>query len=139
MKLNEEVDALKTMGLSPIDRLVIPKIFALIIALPLLVVWADIFGILGSMFMAKGMLGISLHDFLTRFEAVAGIDNYLVGLSKAPVFALIIATVGCFQGFQVESDADSVGRKTTKSVVQAIFLIIIADAAFSVIYSWYGI
>ena len=89
--------------------------------------------------MSKGMLDISYYDFITRFQEVVDIDNYIIGLVKAPVFGLLIAMVGCHQGFQVSSSADSVGRLTTKSVVQAIFLIIIADAMFSVFFSWSGI
>jgi phospholipid/cholesterol/gamma-HCH transport system permease protein len=139
MKVNEELDALRTMGLSPTERIVLPRILGLMIALPLLTVWADIFGILGSMFMSKGMLGIGYYDFLTRFAKVIEVKTYLIGLSKAPVFAVLIATVGCFQGFQVAMSADSVGRQTTKSVVQAIFLIIIADALFSIVFSIQGI
>jgi phospholipid/cholesterol/gamma-HCH transport system permease protein len=136
MKINEEVDALLTMGLSPIERLVLPKMFGLIIALPLLTVWADIFGMFGTMIMAKHSLGINYHDFLTRFPQVVSIRTFLKSLSKAPLFAAIIASVGCFQGFKVSYSADSLGRQTTKSVVQSIFLIIIVDAIFSVIYSW---
>jgi phospholipid/cholesterol/gamma-HCH transport system permease protein len=136
MKINQEIDALLTMGLSPIERLVIPKILGLIIALPLLTVWADIFGMLGTLIMAKHTLGINYYDFLSRFPHAVSIKTFFKGLSKAPVFAVIITVVGCFQGFQVSSNADSLGRQTTKSVVQSIFLIIIADAIFSIIYSW---
>lgn len=139
MVVNEEVDALRTMGLSPMDRLVVPKILGLIIAFPLLTFWADGFGIFGSMVMAKGMLGINYYDFLSRFQTVVDIDNYYIGLIKAPFFAAIIAGVGCFQGFRVGFSAESVGHQTTKAVVQAIFLIIIADAIFSVIFSVKGI
>lgn len=135
MKVNQEIDALLTMGLSPSEFLVIPKMLALLIIFPFLILWADIFGVLGSMFMAKVSLGISYHAFLTQFGNSVELKQLYIGLSKAPAFALIIAFVGCYQGFQVEYSADSVGKKTTKSVVQAIFLIIIADAAFSVMYS----
>ncbi len=135
MKVNQEVDALLTMGLSPFEFLVLPKILGLIIIFPFLILWADIFGVLGSMFMAKVSLGIGYHAFLTQFANSVELKQLFIGLSKAPAFALIIAFVGCYQGFQVEMSADSVGKKTTKSVVQAIFLIIIADAAFSVMYS----
>lgn len=136
MQLNEEIDALKTMGLSPIDYLVVPRILALIIVMPLLTFWADIFGVLGSMVMAEHMLGLSYHDFLHRFQSVIEVRHYTVGLVKTPVFAFIIASIGCHRGFQVHNDAASVGKQTTASVVQAIFLIIVADAGFSVIFSW---
>ncbi len=139
MKVNQEVDALQTMGISPLCRLALPKIFALLIVMPLLTTWADITGILGSMFMSESMLNVPFADYLQRFPNVVDSNNYWIGLGKAPVFALIIATVGCFQGFQVTGSADSVGHQTTKSVVQAIFLIIIADAVFSILYSWTGI
>lgn len=139
MKVNEEIDALRTMGLSPTERLVLPRFLGLLIAVPLLTVWADMFGIVGSMIMAKGTFHIGYQDFLGRFNNMVELKDYLIGLSKTPVFAMIIATVGCFQGFQVGISADSVGRKTTKSVVQAIFLIIIADAIFSIMFTMQGI
>lgn len=139
MKINEEIDALKTMGLSVTRLLVLPKVLGLLIVFPLLIFWSDVFSLLGSMFMAKHLLGVNFVDFLTRLKDSVGIEQFLLGLYKAPVFALLIAIVGCFQGFSVESNAQSVGFHTTKSVVQALFLIIIADAIYSIIYSWIGI
>ncbi|EKD91765.1 MAG: hypothetical protein ACD_29C00393G0001 [uncultured bacterium] len=136
MKVNEEIDVLRTMGLSPIERLVIPKIIAMIIALPLLVVWGNIFGVFGSMIMAKSMLGISYKAFLIRLKQEVALKQLVLGVVKAPVFALIIAGVGCFQGFQAESNAESVGKRTTKAAVQSIFLIIFADAMFSILFNW---
>ena len=136
MKINEEIDALSTMGLSPIELLVVPKVVALIIIFPLLIFWADAFGTLGAMIMSKFMLNIGYLDFTSRLQESVGLKQMMLGLYKAPAFAVLIALVGCFQGFRVESNADSVGSQTTKSVVQALFLIIIADAFFSVIYGW---
>lgn len=136
MKVNEEIDALKTMGLSPIDRLVIPKILGLLISLPLLVVWGDIFGILGSMVMSKNVLDMGYSAFLQRLQQVVAVKHLYLGLIKTPIFALIIAGVGCFQGFQAEGSAQSVGVRTTKAAVQAIFLIIVADALFSILFNW---
>lgn len=136
MKVNEEIDALLTMGISPVQRLVLPKTIGLIIVFPLLIFWSDLFGLIGSMVMSKAMLGIGYPDFILRLRSDVGSTHYYIGLSKAPFFAAIIALVGCYQGFCVSSSADSVGFQTTKSVVQAIFLIIIADAIFSVLYSW---
>lgn len=136
MKVNEEIDALLTMGLSPTELLVLPKVIALVIVFPLLIFWADIFSIAGAMIMSKNMLDISFDDFLQRLRDSVGISQMMLGLYKAPVFALLIALVGCFQGFRVQASADSIGSQTTKSVVQALFLIIIADAVFSIIYSW---
>jgi len=136
MKINEEVDALRTMGLSPVELLVMPKVIGLTLVFPLLIFWADSFAIFGSMFMSKFMLEVSYVDFLARIKSSVGVKHMLLGLYKAPAFAILIALVGCFQGFRVESNADSIGSQTTRSVVQALFLIIIADAVFSIVYSW---
>lgn len=139
MKINEEIDALITMGISAHELLIIPRVLALIIVLPLLTIWADIFGLLGGVVMSKIMLNISWYDFLTRFQTVVPVKSLLIGIGKAPVFGLLIASIGCFQGMQVGGSADSVGKQTTKSVVQAIFFIIIADALFSILFSKFGI
>lgn len=136
MKMTEEIDALRTIGIAPIELLVLPKILALMIALPLLTVFADIMGVLGGMVMAKTQLGVSYTDFLDRFDNAVKLSALMVGIGKAPVFAAIIAVVGCFQGFRVGNRSDSVGIQTTMSVVQGIFLIIVADALFSVIFNW---
>ncbi len=135
MKVTEEIDAMKTIGIPPMEQLVLPKIIALLIALPLLTVYADIMGVLGGMMMASFELGVSYTDFIDRFGSSIGVSAFLVGIGKAPVFAAIIAVVGCFQGFQVSGGADSVGMQTTRSVVQSIFYVIVADAIFSVIFS----
>jgi phospholipid/cholesterol/gamma-HCH transport system permease protein len=139
MKVTEEVDALRSLGIAPMEILVLPKLLALLIALPLLTVYADIMGVFGGMVMADIQLGIGFSTFIERFDDAVELDTYLVGIGKAPVFAAIIATVGCFQGFQVTGSAESVGRRTTLSVVQAIFAVIIVDAAFSVAFSYLGI
>lgn len=139
MKVNEEIDALYVMGLSPINRLVLPKFLGLLLAVPLLSLWSAYFGTFGGMVIAKYMFSIGYYDFLHRFQEVIQAKALWVGISKAPIFAIIISTVGCFRGFQVSGSADSVGWETTKSVVQSIFLIIIADAIFSIIYGWLGI
>lgn len=136
MKISEEIDALRTIGVGPQELLVQPKIVALVIALPLLTVYADVAGVLGGMVMASSILDISYGVFLDRLEEALSLSSFLTGVSKAPVFAVIIALVGCFQGFQVSGSADSVGRQTTVSVVQSIFLVIVADALFSVIFNW---
>lgn len=136
MKVTEEIDALRTIGASPMELLVLPKMLALAIALPLLTVYADILGVLGGMIVAQAQLDVGFFDFLDRFDDAVKLSTFLAGLGKAPVFAAIIALVGCFQGFRVSGSADSVGRQTTLSVVQAIFLVIVFDALFSVIFSW---
>ena len=139
MKVTQEVDALRTLGMAPMELLVIPRVLALVIALPLLTVFADALGVFGGMLIASSQLEVSFGDFLNRFEEVVAPVHYLIGLGKAPVFAMLIGMVGCFQGFQVQGSADSVGRHTTLSVVQGIFLVIVADALFSVLFSWFGV
>ena len=139
MAVTEEIDAMRTLGLRPLDVLVLPKLIALVIALPLLTVFADALGVAGGMLMAKAQLGVGFEEFLDRFVKAVSPTTYWVGLAKAPVFAAVIAVVGCFQGFQTQAagggGADSVGRQTTRSVVQSIFLVIVVDALFSVAYS----
>jgi len=139
MKVNEEIDALYAMGLSPINRIAIPRVIALIIVLPLLTMWADAFGVLGSMVMAQNMLDIRMADFISRFDDVIATSDFWTGIGKAPIFGLLVATVGCFQGFQVTYSSESIGSQTTKSVVQAVFLVIIADAGFSILFSQVGL
>jgi phospholipid/cholesterol/gamma-HCH transport system permease protein len=117
------------------DLLVLPKMLALIVVLPLLTVYTDVAGVLGGMLMARTQLGISYEVFLERLEAAIVMSTYLTGIAKAPVFAAIIALVGCHRGFMAQGSADSVGRETTISVVQAIFLVIVTDAAFSVVFN----
>ena len=136
MRVTEEIDALRTIGIRPMDMLVIPKVFALMVALPLLTVYADAMGVLGGMVMADLQLGVSFQEFLQRFPQAVSVRSFLIGVGKAPVFALLIALVGCYQGFKVSGGAEAVGRQTTVSVVQSIFLVIVVDAAFSVLFSW---
>jgi phospholipid/cholesterol/gamma-HCH transport system permease protein len=134
MKVTEEIDALRTIGVAPQELLVAPKMLALIVVLPLLTVYTDIAGILGGMIMARSRLGISFDVFLDRLEDAITLSSYLIGIGKAPVFAVIIALVGCYRGFQVTGSAESVGRQTTVSVVQSIFLVIVTDALFSIVF-----
>lgn len=135
MAVTEEIDAMRTMGIAPLEVLVLPKVIALVIALPLLTVFADVLGVFGGMIMASSQLGVSFSEFLDRMVKAVSITSYWVGIGKAPVFAAIIAVVGCFQGFRTRGGADSVGIHTTRSVVQAIFLVIVADALLSVVFS----
>lgn len=136
MKINQEIDVLKVGGISPYQMIIIPRIIGLMIILPLLTFWSDIFGVLGSMFMTNYFTDINYIEFISRFTTKVKLSNYIIGLSKAPFFALTIAMVGCFHGFQVHGNANSVGHNTTKSVVNSIFLIILIDAIFSVTFSW---
>lgn len=139
MQLTEEVNALRSMGIAPMDLLVLPKLLALFIALPLLTVFADIMGVIGGMVMSSIQLNIAFGTFIERLGVAISIDSFLVGVGKAPVFAALIATIGCFQGFQVIGSAESVGRRTTMSVVQSILAVIVVDAAFSIAFSRLGI
>lgn len=135
MQVNEEVDALRTLGLDPIEVLVLPRINALVISLPILSFFADVMGILGGALMAVAVLDLTFGQFLRQLEEAITLTHFLVGMVKAPVFAFIIAIVGCYEGLRVSGSAESVGRMTTKSVVESIFLVIIADALFSILFS----
>jgi len=135
MKVTEEIDALRTVGIVPQELLVLPKMLALVIVLPLLTVYTDIAGVLGGMLMARTQLGLHFDVFLERLNEAIVLSTYLTGLCKAPVFAMIIALVGCYRGFETQGSADSVGRQTTISVVQSIFLVIVTDAVFSVVFN----
>ncbi|HEX4026878.1 MAG TPA: MlaE family lipid ABC transporter permease subunit [Rhizomicrobium sp.] len=139
MRVNEEIDAMQTMGLNTIDTLVLPRIVGLVIALPLLTFYADIMGLLGGAMMCYFQLGITIPVFLRQLNEAITTNTVMVGLIKAPVFAFVIALVGCYEGFQVERNAASVGLLTTRSVVEGIFLVIVLDAAFSVMFSVLGI
>jgi phospholipid/cholesterol/gamma-HCH transport system permease protein len=139
MTVTEELDAMRSLGISPMSLLVIPRTLALIIALPLLTVFADAVGVFGGMLIALSQLGVTFTEFLNRFEYAIVLRHYLIGIGKTPVFAGIIALVGCYQGFQVFGGVDSVGQRTTISVVQAIFLVIVTDAFFSILFSWWEV
>jgi len=139
MKVNQEIDALQTLGVSPVERLALGKIIGLVLALPLLVMWANFTAMLGGLIMAKAQLGISPTVYLQQFHASVGLNQFWLGMVKTPAFAAIIASIGCFQGFRVQGGADSVGQQTTRSVVQAIFLIIVADAFFSIVMSAFNV
>lgn len=136
MKITEEIDALRTIGIAPLDLLVLPKVLALVVALPLLTFYTDVMGVLGGMIMARAQLDVSFSAFFDRLDEAVSLTSFLIGVGKAPVFAIIIALVGCYQGFQVGGSADSVGRQTTLSVVQSVFLVIVTDALFSIVFSW---
>lgn len=135
MQITEEVDALRTMGIQPFEMLVLPKLLALTVALPLLTVFADVLGLLGGMLVADGLFGVSMSTFIDRMPARLPTSTFWVGVLKVPVFAAIITVVGCFHGFRVQGSAERVGRATTTSVVQSIFLVIVADAVFSILFN----
>ena len=128
MVSREEIDAMRTLGLDPVDVLVIPRLLALLVMLPLLSFIADVAGLLGGMTVGAYGLDIPPQAYFARMEDTMQLKHFLVGLSKAPVFALVIGLIGCLEGLQVEGTAQSVGERTTSSVVQTISLVIVLDA-----------
>ncbi|MEM9552313.1 MAG: MlaE family lipid ABC transporter permease subunit [Pseudomonadota bacterium] len=139
MKVQEEIDAMRTLGLDPIEVLVLPRVIALMIMLPVLGFVANISGMIGGGLMSWIELGVSPGMFVTRLHETTDVWHLIVGMIKAPFFAIIIGTVSCWQAMQVRGSAESVGRRTTSSVVQSIFLVIAADALFSVFFQELGV
>jgi len=139
MVVNEEVDAIRSLGLDPIDVLVVPRLLALVITLPLLAFIADMMGLFGGMVMAWTTLDISPGLYVERLNEAVSISSFWVGIVKAPVFAFVIAMVGCMEGLRVERKAESIGRQTTRSVVTAIFMVIVFDAVFSIFFAMIGV
>ena len=138
MKLTEEVDAMRTIGVSPIEALVVPRMFASVVMMPLLSFYSMMITLLGGGIYVWIDLGIPPLTYVERLQEVVPIRDLWVGMIKAPVFGFIIALTGCFQGMLVEGDAEQVGLKTTAAVVQAIFLVIVIDAIFAVFFSSIG-
>ncbi len=138
MQVQEEIDALQTMGISAMRRLVIPRIIGLIIALPILTMLADVASMFGGMLIAATTLNISYSLFIHRLQTYVSINNYTIGIVKTLVFAWIIGMVGCYCGFRVKGNADSIGVQTTRSVVMSICLIIVADAIFAIMFKSLG-
>ena len=134
MRVNEEIDAMRTIGLDPVEVLVLPRLYALMLTLPMLTLCANFMGIFGGGLMAWAVLGIGIPEFLNHLSTIAS-WSYWIGMIKSPFFAIIIALIGCYEGFQVGRSAESVGRQTTLSVVEAIFLVIVTDAGFSIFFS----
>ncbi|MBN2964909.1 ABC transporter permease [Sulfurospirillum sp. T05] len=139
MKITDEVDAMKTMGFGPWEFLVLPRVVALVVAMPLLVLLGDGVAIFGGMLVARGELGISFVEFIDRFQETVALKHIVIGLVKAPIFGIIIALIGCYRGFQISSSTESVGKYTTISVVNAIFWVIAFNALFSVLLTELGI
>ncbi len=139
MKLNEEVDALRVLGLNPNQVLIIPRILGLVIALPILTLFADAAGIAGGALVAVGTMGIGGMQFVERVASSVDLADFYVGLIKAPFFALLIAAVSTLRGMQVKTSAEELGLKTTAAVVQSIFLVIVADAFFTMLFNQIGI
>jgi phospholipid/cholesterol/gamma-HCH transport system permease protein len=134
MRLNEEVDALIATGVDPFEVLVLPRVLGLIIALPLLTVIADIIGLMGGALLCRFLLDMPLTQFVDRVNEAIAPTTFWVGIIKAPVFALAIALAGAYRGMQVRGSSRELGRLTTVAVVQSIFLVILADAVFAVLF-----
>ncbi len=135
MKMREEVDAMRTLGLDPVQILVVPRVLALVLTLPILGVVANVAGLVGGAAMSWISLGVSPAMFWIRLSENVDVVHYLVGLSKAPFFAAVIGLIGCHHGMKVEGNAESLGRLTSASVVLAIFMVIVLDAVFAVFYA----
>lgn len=138
MKLRGEIDVLRSMGIDPVEILVVPRMIALLIALPLLTFLADIVGLTGAYLMAVWQLDISFPQYIQRLQDILTPQMFYVGMIKAPVFAFLIALICTHQGMRVEASAEKVGQATTQAVVLAIFAVIMTDALFSLLFSWAG-
>ncbi|WP_411725043.1 MlaE family ABC transporter permease, partial [Loktanella salsilacus] len=139
MKMREEIDALRTLGLDPIDVLVVPRVLALMLMLPALGFVADLSGLIGGAMMSWIDLGVSPAVFQARLLSNTDVWHFGVGMIKAPFFALIIGIIGCYEGMSVGGDAESLGRLTSTSVVLSIFMVIVMDALFSIFFATVGI
>ena len=139
MQVNEEIDAMRTIGLDPVEVLVLPRAFALVVALPLLVIFADFMGLLGGAVMVLTVLDISSVQFIERLREAVPVWAFWVGLIKAPIFGFVIALIGCREGLKVAGSAESVGRQTTRAVVIAIFAVMVLDGFFSIFFSAVGV
>lgn len=138
MKSREEIDAMRTMGLDPIVLLVLPRLIALLLMLPILALLATLAGLLGGLLVAVTSLGIPMEMYISRVQETVELRHYLVGLTKAPLFAIVIALVGCMEGFKVGGTAQSVGERTTSAVVQSISLVIVINAVAAVFFMEIG-
>jgi phospholipid/cholesterol/gamma-HCH transport system permease protein len=138
MKITEEIDAMRTIGVSPVEALVIPRIIAAVVMMPLLSFWSMLMSLLGGGIFVWLSLSIPPLTYIQRLQEVIPITDLWVGLIKAPVFGFIIALAGCFQGMLVQGDSEEVGLRTTNAVVQSIFLVIVLDAVFAVFFSEVG-
>ena len=139
MKITDEIDAMRTMDFEPTLFLTLPRIFALIISLPLLVFFADIIGVMGGMLIAYIDLNVTFFDFIQRIQTEVPLKHFMIGIFKAIFFGIAIAIIGCYRGFQVQNNTTSIGKYTTISVVNAIFAVIALNAVFSVIFTQIGI
>lgn len=139
MKAREEIDALQVTGLDPFDVLVIPRLIAIVIALPLLTFFANIMGLIGGFLICHSLIDISLAQYIDRLHEAASGNDLLVGMIKAPIFAFVIGIVGCMHGLRVSGSAESIGTETTAAVVKGIFLVLVLDAFFSIFFAQVGL
>ena len=139
MRSREEIDAIASLGLDPMELLVVPRVTALLLMLPALTFIGMLSGIVGGALVGSSELDISTAMFITRMRDVSEARHFFVGMGKAPVFAMLIAVVGCLEGLKVRGSAESVGRHTTSSVVQGIFLVILFDALFAIFFMKLGL
>jgi phospholipid/cholesterol/gamma-HCH transport system permease protein len=135
MKMREEIDALKVMGLRPVEVLIVPRILALVVSLPMLTFIADMSALFGGLLVAWGYGGINPTAFMTRLQSAIAINTFLVGLIKAPFMALVIGVIASIEGLAVEGSAESLGRRVTASVVKSIFMVIVLDGFFAVFFA----
>ena len=134
MKIREEIDALRALGMDPVEVLIVPRVFALLIMMPILSFLAAMLGLIGGGLVAWVTMDISPAYFMARMQEMVLINNFWVGIIKAPFFAFVIAVIGCFQGMEVEGSAESLGQRTTMSVVQSLFMVIVLDAFFAMFF-----
>jgi phospholipid/cholesterol/gamma-HCH transport system permease protein len=139
MKVNQEIDAMQTIGINVVEALVLPRVLALMLTLPLLTFYADVMALVGGAVMVYFDLGYSVPVYMRQLEAAISVEMFMVGMIKAPVFAYLIAIVGCLEGLRVKNNSESVGLQTTRSVVESIFLVIVVDALFSIVFAILGI
>jgi phospholipid/cholesterol/gamma-HCH transport system permease protein len=134
MKVTEEIDAIRTLGLSPMHVLVLPRLLAIVVTLPLLSFFADVMGILGAVVVSMHQLGITPYTFFDRMQDVLPLYTVWLGLAKTPIFAVAIAVIACQNGFAVSRDARSVGEHTTSTVVRCLVAVILIDAMYSIAF-----
>jgi phospholipid/cholesterol/gamma-HCH transport system permease protein len=139
MKAHEEIDALEGLGMDPMEVLVMPRLIGLVITLPLLTFYADIMGLVGGAAISHTLLSVSPLQYVERVHQAVDVSDLFVGLVKAPVFAFFIASIGCMHGLRGKGSAESVGRETTRAVVKSIFLVIVLDALFSILFERLGL
>ncbi|PLX79742.1 MAG: hypothetical protein C0616_10355 [Desulfuromonas sp.] len=139
MQVNEEIDALRTFGISPMEFLVLPRMLALIVMMPLLTIYSAFLGVLGGGIVSALMLGIGLQAYFLRIQESVGLDHFLIGVAKAAVFGVVVAMAGCMRGMQCGRSAQAVGQATTAAVVSAIVWIVVCDAIITLLCQTFGI